>query len=296
MLKAVAFCLVHRIRFVLFSKDACFCRGNGWTDYFEPFCDEVTEDFHSKLNRRTPEDPARTAFFLVFLKRKIKRILLGKGCPVSWSIYDSLFRNRLVKIRYGFNYFTYDLWEDIVHFSPSRDIKVGDLYEGSYYGLIRELNQLIWRYNRATRETVDGLVAGLSLPNYYVAMHIRGGDKVQEATIVSWEEYVSEAKRIDCKEWFIFTDDYAVVEKVESITPDHVIKTLCTPQEHGYYHHSVMTEDSLTMTGKIIRMFASVDVCKRSGFFIGTRTSNPYYVIELEHNGKNCLSLDSNWI
>jgi hypothetical protein len=45
---------MRHINFKLYSKDANFAFKKGWIDYFEPFCDEIDNDFHSWINRRTP--------------------------------------------------------------------------------------------------------------------------------------------------------------------------------------------------------------------------------------------------
>jgi len=297
MLKAIAYCLVHKIRFVIYSKDSVLCPNNGWTDFFEPFCDEVTDEFHHTLNKRTPRKDTQTAFFSVFLKRKIK-VLLGKQgvAPVSWSFYDTILRNRLYKIRYRFSYFTYDLWNDFVHITPSSKITVGDLFQGSYYELMYNLDKIIWHYNLATENAIREMVQSLSLPKVYLAMHIRKGDKEREATVFGWESYVYEASKQDCNNWFIFTDDYSVVENIRNYEKGICIYTLCSPLERGYVHESLISADATEKNNRILRMFAAVDICKVSVCFIGTKTSNPYHVIELAHHGENCISLDSTWL
>ena len=46
MILAIIYCLRWNIRFTLYSADANFKHNNGWTDYFLPFCEEITDDFH----------------------------------------------------------------------------------------------------------------------------------------------------------------------------------------------------------------------------------------------------------
>ena len=50
MVNAILYCLTHRIRFQLYSENANFGTGIGWTEYFLPFCEEVHEKFHKKYN------------------------------------------------------------------------------------------------------------------------------------------------------------------------------------------------------------------------------------------------------
>jgi hypothetical protein len=52
MILAMLYCLQHKIRFVLYSKNANFKYKDGWTDYFEPFCESASCRIHKYLNVR----------------------------------------------------------------------------------------------------------------------------------------------------------------------------------------------------------------------------------------------------
>lgn len=54
MVNAMLYCLANRIQFQLFSRDANFGTGIGWTEYFQPFCKEVYEPYHLKYNLHQP--------------------------------------------------------------------------------------------------------------------------------------------------------------------------------------------------------------------------------------------------
>ncbi len=293
MLKAIAFCLVNKIRFKLYSKDAKFCPVKGWSDYFESFVDEVEDDIHLVLNKRVPDDPYRTAFFSLYLKRKIKKIVGKTNVKVSFSFYDTYLRNRRLKRKYGFRYFTFDLWNDFVHINLNNKVIVESLYSGTYFGLIRELDKMIWRYNLEIKNKVQERISSLNLPKQFVAMHIRGGDKILEADLINWEKYVVTAYqvKVDCRNWFVFTDDYSIIESIKKDYPDYQLSSLCDSRERGYFYGDFLNDKS-TMVDKMIRMFASVDICKQAEFFIGTATANPFFVVFLAKDGKNCVSLD----
>ena len=38
MVNGMLYCLVHKIKFQIYSEDANFGTGIGWTEYFQPFC------------------------------------------------------------------------------------------------------------------------------------------------------------------------------------------------------------------------------------------------------------------
>ena len=48
LLFSTLFCLQNKLRLELYSKDATFTFGNGWTEYFEPFCPEFKNDYIGK--------------------------------------------------------------------------------------------------------------------------------------------------------------------------------------------------------------------------------------------------------
>ena len=50
MINAMLYCLAKGYRFQLYSEDANYGMGKGWTEYFTPFCEEVHESFHHKYN------------------------------------------------------------------------------------------------------------------------------------------------------------------------------------------------------------------------------------------------------
>ena len=54
MINAMLYCLAKGYRFQLYSDDANFGTGKGWTEYFAPFCEEVHEAFHHKYNLHRP--------------------------------------------------------------------------------------------------------------------------------------------------------------------------------------------------------------------------------------------------
>jgi hypothetical protein len=54
MINAMLYCLAKGYRFQLYSDDANFGTSKGWTEYFEPFCEEVHEAFHHKYNLHRP--------------------------------------------------------------------------------------------------------------------------------------------------------------------------------------------------------------------------------------------------
>lgn len=88
MVNAMLYCLAHRIRFQMYSEDANFGTGTGWTEYFLPFCEEVHEKFHQRYNfHRLPS-------WCDILKLCYKQKSL---CAIVWKVKGST-KNTLGKL------------------------------------------------------------------------------------------------------------------------------------------------------------------------------------------------------
>ena len=141
MVLAILYCHQNNINFKLYSKDANFAYEKGWTDYFEPFCEEVTESFHSAYNNRMP------LFIPNSLKYKIKK-----------NIY---------KILYHFDFYTYELWKNFHNHELEKERFVIDNKDMDCLDASQYIINKIWRYNEHTHKTINDFVQKISLPNRY---------------------------------------------------------------------------------------------------------------------------------
>mgnify|MGYP006974640731 FL=1 len=81
MVNAMLYCLAHRIRFQMYSEDANFGTGTGWTEYFLPFCEEVHEKFHQRYNfHRFP-----SWYDILRLSYEQKSL-----CAIAWKVKGSM--------------------------------------------------------------------------------------------------------------------------------------------------------------------------------------------------------------
>ena len=71
MILAVVYCLDNNIKFCLHSESANFKFLRGWTDYFEPFCDEKNNWFTNRFDHRFPTD---TVLYKKYILQLIKHI------------------------------------------------------------------------------------------------------------------------------------------------------------------------------------------------------------------------------
>lgn len=269
MILAMLYCLKHKIRFELYSKDANFGVKKGWEDYFEPFCFESLDPYHAKLNHRHPKG----------LTLKIKII------------------TRYFKLTTKTTFLTYEIWPKFRNKTFSTE--KFDIPSLEICGNVREaagqLNNIIWNYNKPTANEVLSLILRLKLPEKYVGMHIRGGDKFIEWEKVEADIYMNIIDENSIvKDIFVLTDDYRIMIELKGKYPKYNFYSLCNDSEMGYYHAEFSRINSSQKRNDMIKLFASIDVLSKSELFVGTFSSNPgmYLGMRMDISKVKCVDLE----
>lgn len=253
MILGMLYCLDKGINFSIYSRDANFKFDKGWTDYFLPFCEERGNWFHSIFNVR----------HIPTYKRRIYTYLYHYGLYLFKHIHPDLLT-------------TSDLWK-YIHYQdintqydfPSLKIK-GDLRS-----VCRQLILMTWIYNEATKDAVESYKQRITLPDKYVGLHIRGGDKFEEIQTSNVDLYIKKAEQYsDLRYAFVSTDDYSVFETLVRQYPQWTFSTLCETNERGYYHTQFVHEGVDAKRYHYYQFFASMDILSESEFFVGTFSSN----------------------
>ncbi len=266
MILAMVWCLKHRVQFSLYSENAWFSP-QGWTEFFEPFCKEEKSRLHLTINtRQAPPSPGKKARLLT-----------------AWA-----------KLRYGIDYFTWQLWPEF--HNRNLENESFDLPELGIHGDIRdacrELISMTWRYNPDTKSTINQLIEPLGLPSQYIGFHIRGGDKFKEDDLKPIDHYFEAIQdRSDCRNAFVLTDDYRIIETIRQDYSDWKIFTLCSARERGYYHHEFMKQSQPIIHEQTLRLFASMDILRNSELFFGTFSSNPGMYLGMRMERDRCLDV-----
>lgn len=250
MVLGILYCYKNDINFKLYSKDANFGYINGWTDFFQPFCEEVLDSFHSVYNVRQPI-----------------------GVP-SGRLYK--IKGYIYKLLYHFNYYTYELWQKFHNrdFELEKfviDNKEMDILDASKY-IIDE----IWKYNDVTQKEVSELVQKASVPSLYVGLHIRRGDKVIEHDNEEINKYMAKLHHYsNIRDVFVYTDNYDVIDSLRNSYLDYNFYTLVEQSEHGYFHQEFLKKDPQFKKKAILKMFASIDILSEAEYCVGTFSTNP---------------------
>lgn len=254
MVLAIIYCLQYRIKFSLYSLDANFKYNVGWNDFFTPFCDEISDPFHHKYNIRY-EDP----LFWVHGSERLKILYWRMRHKHTYLTSDLFFKFRNV----GF---------ERMRFSIPELGLVGDLREIG--GCI--INNLIYHFNEHTNSEIATLINAINLPDRYIGFHIRGGDKFVEYELEQCITYISKAEQLSTiRDGFVLTDDYLIIEALQNDFPHWHFYTLTSPTERGYFHSEFQKLDKKDKKDNLVKLFASMEVLRKSELFIGTYSSNP---------------------
>lgn len=87
-------------------------------------------------------------------------------------------------------------------------------FRGSTQEICSMLVCLTWKYNDSTNKRIKEILKTLSLPDKYVSIHVRRGDKIVESPYYSLERYFEKLGTKN-KNLFVATDDYTVIEDIK---------------------------------------------------------------------------------
>lgn len=254
MILAMAYCLIHHICFQITSEKANFNQQKGWTGFFLPFCKEIKDDGKHYLTENW--------------KSALKNIVFRQ----HWESFSSLFP-------YLWPWKTQMRTQDV--FGKCRDRNLENRtyeipsigFRGSLLQLCTQLVGMTWNYNEMTQKRIDTLITSLDLPDEYVAIHVRRGDKSVEIQHTPIQRYM---EKLDgqFRNLFVASDDYSVIEEVRKLYPDRHIWTLCTPNERGYDQSKSDKETLEEKERNMITLFATMEVLNKATRFVGTYSSN----------------------
>ena len=266
MVNAMLYCLARRIRFQLYSDDANFGTGEGWREYFLPFCEEVHEPFHRQYNFHRPPSWRR------ILKLCRRQKTLG---PIVWKLKSILktIKGRVIAL---LTYREYVLFAQDVPDNPDHHYCISELgINGCYYEAYGILARMIWRLQPDILYQAAILKDKLLLPSLYDGIHIRGGDKITETELINGMRMMQilHPKSGSCV--FVLTDDYRQYQDLQANYPDVRFLTLCQPEERGYLHKAFSQKSLKNRHKAIIRLLISVDLLLHSRSFVGSITTGP---------------------
>jgi hypothetical protein len=270
MIYVIDHCIRNKINFGLYSKDSNFGYKDGWTDYFEPFCANVNDKIHSTINYRPKINNKITHLW------QLKYFLLEKTFSLIYK-----------KIK-KFDFYTQDIWKYIDLSAEQIRINTNDKeIQKRYHKIVK----FTWRYNLKTKTEINARIKNLNLPDKYISLHIRRGDKITGVNYVSIEQYFLHIAKIDCKNIFVATDDYSIIEKIATDYSEYNIYTLCNLTKRGYQQNEYQKMDVSAKREHVLELLSTIEIINDSFQFIGTQTSN-IGIFMLMRNSDICNMVD----
>lgn len=259
LLFTTLFCLQNKLRLELYSKDAAFTFGNGWTEYFEPFCPEFKNNF---IGKRISRDYINN--------HRDKHICY---------LYKIITRNDILNDIY---WYCRSGWFEHSHFHiPELEIN-GDILQA-----MKVIIPIVYRFNSRYTSIIERFIQELNLPNKYISIHIRTGDKITERDLIKPQNYIEKAKKLsNCQNIFVATDDFRVFEELRDNNPDYTFFTSTSPEDKGNNTELFFATSQENIRRNLIEMFASIEVFLKSELFIGTYSSNPGLFVGMLANEK----------
>lgn len=284
MVDAMIYCLAHHVRFQLYSDDANFGTGVGWTEYFLPFCEEVHEPFHRWCNfHRLPS-------WYRILKGCRRQKSIG---PIVWKIKSMMktMAGRLVGLLVYKEYILFD--QDVV-LKTNKHILIPKLgMNCNYIEIYGLLTRMIWRLQPDILQQQVQIKEKIAIPYLYDSIQIRGGDKMMETTLISGKHIIQalNPKAGSCV--FILTDDYRQYQELLADYPNVRFLTLCQPEERGYLHKAFSQKSQKSRQAAITRLIISVDLLLSSRSFVGSITTGPsVFVMKLRAGDPHVQAVD----
>ena len=242
MINAMLYCLAKGYRFQLYSEDANFGTGKGWTEFFLPFCEEVHEPFHHKYNLR---------------RQSIWRRILAHW--LAFKKYGEYVR----------------LSQDVAH-EPDKFYHIPALgISCSYTEAYAMLARIIWQPQPEVQQRMKDARHRLSLPEIYSGVQIWEGNNTTGSRLISGWQIIQALHPQDGECIFALADNYQQLEIVRNEFQKLRIVSLCQPHETGYHHQAFEHLSPQEKKESVIRLLISVDILLQCCAFVGTITSGP---------------------
>lgn len=283
MLECMLYCYTHQMQFVLYADDANFSN-TGWTDFFEPFC----EQSHNKLNK--------------YANYRYKNHFRWKGFPLPNLLFRRYLLPMILKKQEHAKWLTQDLFEKFVaaKFKTCGFTWKSLGIESGYVGRdFAKLRSLALRYNKETKNEIAKRIASLELPEHYASIQIRGGDKSEEFDKLIDVDYcldIIDKSGVAIDSIFVFTDNYLNVERLKEKRPNWKIYTLTRAEERGYYNSDFNKQSWNFRKDNLLKLFSIVEICINSDLHFGCAEAcvngfirsakKPEQYFEIKNDGK----------
>jgi hypothetical protein len=152
---------------------------------------------------------------------------------------------------------------------------------------------MIWKFQPEVLRRIIQYKEKLDIPLLYEGIHIRGGDKITEARLISGKSLMGCLNPKEKSSVFVLTDDYRLYQELQDHYPDIHFSTLCQPEERGYLHKAFCKKSPQSRYDAAVRLLISVDYLLGAHSFIGSITTGPsVFIIKLRQDDSLVEAVD----
>lgn len=254
----------------------------GWQDYFEPTLECSNDPLPAQDKVYSNEKP-----------------WIGKiyyNPRAFFSYYFRLFLNKIYLILHPRHILTREIFVEM----RSEEFIHGILGKDAFNLMALSFKQM-YIINNETKLLIRKRTERLELPDSYIGVHIRRGDKItsQEMQDIHLDKYINAivAYKNISPNVYIATDDISIISYIKKRTETQNITIYYNNLNHSQgFNESDFNQASLkTRKEETLNVLLDMDVLIHSKFFIGTYTSNLSRVVPFFLGPDKCISLDNDW-
>lgn len=240
-----------------------FSTNLGYRDYFSPFCDEV---------------PMVLPFLIhndIFHKLTFKQ-------PFGTGIAGRLLHLLSLPHRNA----RYIWWFERIETAGQHSTECYFSDSEDWHTNRSNLMKTLWSYNEQTRNGVKKHRSLVNLPDKYIGVHLRGGDKHSESVYAPLEsiQRLASSQSISSLPIYVATDDYSCYRELQRLLPSRQIVTLAQPKSKGYHNTRFQKKTLHERREATILLIAELEILWDSYHFIGSRTTNISHLASIYRN------------
>ena len=279
---AIVYAEINNFDLIVNSRNWNARFNKGMADYFEPCIPERSDFYTSQLKIYTQEKPwigniyYNPKFFFKFYSMEILN-----------SIYAFFYPKTI---------YSKDIFPKMYNKNFIDNILGTECFQKMSYTF-----KQIYQYNEETAQYICRRKRDLNIPDKYISVHIRRGDKITtgEMNDILLDKYMDEIKKLSdyYKDIYIATDDKTIIPYFAKELKEIGLNLYYNKfnMQEGFVESKFNTKSKQAIKEETLNMLFDMDMMIQSSYFIGTYSSNIGRIIPLYLGLANCKSLDIDW-